>query len=364
MSHERFMEHALSLGRRGLGRVWPNPAVGCIIVQDGRIVGRGFTQTGGRPHAETVALAQAGQSALGATAYVTLEPCSHYGKTPPCAQALIDAGIAHVVCAIQDSDPRVNGAGFDMLRNAGIQVTTGVCAHQAALDHAGFFNKTNLGRPFVSLKLANSFDGRIATASGDSKWITGPDARRLVHSMRSNHDAVLVGAGTARIDDPLLTVRGLGIEHQPVRVVVSRKLDVPIEGALAQSLETAPLWLCHSQEAPQERIQAWKKRDATLIQCDVENGQISISDMLQKLADQGLTRVFCEGGGTLAAALLLSDVVDQLIGFQAGVVIGAEGQPAIGALGFGKLMEAPRFTLRSAQSVGNDVVCIWSRSLG
>ena len=207
MSHERFMAHALALGRRGLGRVWPNPAVGCVIVQDGRIVGRGFTQPGGRPHAETMALAQAGDAARGATVYVTLEPCSHHGQTPPCAQALIDAGVAHVVGAIQDSDPRVNGAGFDMLRAAGIKVTTGVCAEIAAEDHAGFFAKTTLGRPFLTLKLANSFDGRIATASGDSQWITGPQARRLVHGMRANHDAVLVGAGTARADDPMLTVQ-------------------------------------------------------------------------------------------------------------------------------------------------------------
>jgi len=361
MSHERFMAHALALGRRGLGRVWPNPAVGCVIVQDGRIVGRGFTQPGGRPHAETMALAQAGDAARGATVYVTLEPCSHHGQTPPCAQALIDVGVGHVVGALQDSDPRVNGAGFDMLRAAGIKVTTGVCAEMAADDHVGFFAKTTLGRPFVTLKLANSFDGRIATASGDSQWITGPQARRLVHGMRANHDAVLVGAGTARADDPMLTVRGLGLSHQPVRIVMSRKLDLPIDSALANSVQEAPLWLCHSDEAPVDRIRAWQDRGATVIECAVENGRIAISDLMNKMADRGLTRVFCEGGGTLAASLLLADVVDHLVGFQAGVVIGAEGQPAIGALGFGKLSEAPEYELKSLQIVGSDVLHIWSK---
>ena len=361
MSHERFMAHALAIGRRGLGRVWPNPAVGCVVVQNGRIVGRGYTQPGGRPHAETMALAQAGDAARGATVYVTLEPCSHHGQTPPCAQALIDAGVGHVVGAILDSDPRVNGAGFDMLRRAGIKVTTGVCADTAAQDHAGFFAKTTQGRPFVTLKLANSFDGRIATASGDSQWITGPQARRIVHGMRANHDAVLVGAGTVRADDPMLTVRGLGVAHQPVRIVVSRKLDIPIESALWHSIQNAPLWICHSDEAPLERIRTWKDRGASLIECSVEHGRVSVTALMQKLGERGLTRVFCEGGGTLAASLLLADVVDHLVGFQAGVVIGAEGQPAIGALGCGKLAEAPRFSLKSTQAIGVDVIHTWQR---
>ncbi len=218
---KRYMALALALGRRGQGNCWPNPAVGCVIVRDGRIVGRGWTQPGGRPHAEVEALAQAGALARGATAYVTLEPCSHHGKTPPCAEALIAAGVARVVAAIEDSDTRVAGQGFALLRAAGVEVTTGVLEDEAALDHAGFFMKTEQGRPFVTLKLASSLDGRIATATGQSKWITGPEARREVHAMRARHDAVMVGAGTARADDPSLTVRDLGIDHQPARVVVS-----------------------------------------------------------------------------------------------------------------------------------------------
>ena len=198
---QRFMALALTLGRRGQGASWPNPAVGCVIVNEGRVVGRGFTQAGGRPHAETVALEQAETRTRGATAYVTLEPCAHHGETPPCAEALIAAGVARVVGAVEDSDARVAGQGFAMLREAGIEVITGVLADHAARDHAGFFLKTEIGRPWVTLKMASSFDGRSATATGQSQWITGPEARRVVHAMRARHDAVMIGAGTARADD-------------------------------------------------------------------------------------------------------------------------------------------------------------------
>ncbi len=218
----RHMAHALGLARRGLGRVWPNPAVGCVLVKGSRVLGRGFTQPGGRPHAETVALAAAGEGARGATAYVTLEPCAHHGRTPPCAGALAAAGVARVVTAIEDPDPRVSGRGHAMLRAAGIAVTEGVLAEEARALQRGFLSRVVRGRPMVTLKLAASLDGRIATAAGESRWITGPGARARVHAMRAMHDAVMVGAGTARADDPMLTVRGLGVDHQPVRVVAAR----------------------------------------------------------------------------------------------------------------------------------------------
>jgi len=355
------MSLALSLGRRGLGRTWPNPSVGCVIVRDGVIVGRGWTADGGRPHAETRALAQAGARARGATAYVTLEPCSHYGQTPPCAQALIDAGITHVVAALQDNDRRVDGNGFAMLRAAGVQVTTGVLADQAAQDHAGFFMRNGLGRPWVTLKLANSFDGRIATATGDSQWITGPDARRVVHSLRAQHDAVLVGAGTVRADDPTLNVRGLGITHRTLRVVISRHLDVPIVSRLAQTIDDLPVWMCHGDTAPQDRIAAWRDIGAQTVCCTAQGQGVDVQSVLSALAQRGVTRVFCEGGGNLAASLLVADVVDELIGFQAGVVIGAEGLPGIGAMGVEKLISAPRFRLQTIRDVQGDVVHIWRR---
>lgn len=361
MDH-RFMALALSLGRRGMGNCWPNPAVGCVIVKEGRIVGRGWTRPGGRPHAEPIALAQAAEAARGATAYVTLEPCSHFGKTPPCAQALIDAGVARVVAAIEDCDARVSGQGFEMLRQAGIEVTTGVMADEAARDLAGFFLRTEQGRPFVTLKLASSFDGRIATASGQSKWITGAEARRMVHAMRNSHDAVMVGAGTVRADDPSLTVRDMGVDRQPVRVIVSRHLDLPLMCQLARSATDVPVWLCHGPGADAERLKAWEGLGARPIPCAVHGVQLSAADVLQQLGKAGLTRVFCEGGSALAASLLAFDLVDELVGFGAGLAIGAEGLPAIGAMGLGRLNEAPRFDLVETRQVGADILHRWRRS--
>ena len=355
------MAHALVLGRRGQGRCWPNPAVGCVIVRDGRVVGRGWTQPGGRPHAETQALARAGAAARGATAYVTLEPCAHHGQTPPCAEALIAAGVARVVVAVEDDDSRVAGRGLAMLRAAGIAVETGVLAQEAARDHAGFFLKTGAGRPFVTLKLATTLDGRIATATGESQWITGPGARREVHALRARHDAVMVGGGTARADDPALTVRGLGIRHQPLRIVVSRKLDLPLTGQLAQTAGDVPVWLCHGPDAGPGLCEAWEGLGARLVSCRLAGRQVDMRDALHGLGAAGLTRVFCEGGGQLAASLLAAGLVDELICFTAGMALGAEGQPAIGALGVERLAEAPRLALAEVRPVGADVMSVWRR---
>ncbi|MDD9739264.1 MAG: bifunctional diaminohydroxyphosphoribosylaminopyrimidine deaminase/5-amino-6-(5-phosphoribosylamino)uracil reductase RibD [Marinovum algicola] len=357
----RHMAHALVLGRRGQGRCWPNPAVGCVIVRDGRVVGRGWTQPGGRPHAETQALARAGAAARGATAYVTLEPCAHHGQTPPCAEALIAAGVARVVVAVEDDDSRVAGRGLAMLRAAGIAVETGVLAQEAARDHAGFFLKTGAGRPFVTLKLATTLDGRIATATGESQWITGPGARREVHALRARHDAVMVGGGTARADDPALTVRGLGIRHQPLRIVVSRKLDLPLTGQLAQTAGDVPVWLCHGPDADPGLCEAWEGLGARLVSCRLAGRQVDMRDALHGLGAAGLTRVFCEGGGQLAASLLAAGLVDELICFTAGMALGAEGQPAIGALGVERLAEAPRLALAEVRPVGADVMSVWRR---
>lgn len=353
------MNMALALGRRGQGRVWPNPAVGCVIVQDTRVVGRGWTAPGGRPHAEPLALAQAGEAARGATAYVTLEPCSHHGKTGPCADALIAAGVGRVVTALEDPDPRVSGRGIAALRAAGIEVTTGVMSNQARRDHAGFLSRVTTGRPMLTLKLASSFDGRIATGTGESQWITGPEARRVVHAMRARHDAVLVGGGTARADDPSLTVRDLGVTHQPVRVIASRRLDLPLLGNLARTAAAPPVWICHGTDADADRRAAWEGLGARLIPCRATGGQLDPSDMLAQLGEAGLTRVFCEGGGTLAASLLEAGMVDRLIGFTAGMGIGAEGLPSLGAMGLARLAEARRFTLDRVTQIGADICHEW-----
>jgi diaminohydroxyphosphoribosylaminopyrimidine deaminase / 5-amino-6-(5-phosphoribosylamino)uracil reductase len=358
----RFMALALSLGQRGMGRVWPNPAVGCVIVAGDRIVGRGWTADGGRPHAETRALAQAGPAAQGATAYVTLEPCAHHGQTPPCATALIAAGVARVVVATGDPDARVAGQGIAMLQAAGIQVSVGCLEVEARKHHAGFLSRITQNRPFVTLKLALSLDGRIATATGESQWITGPLARRAVHLLRSRHDAVLIGAGTARADDPMLTVRGLGIDRQPVRIVVSRRLDLPLEGALARSARQVPLWICHGADADAGRVAAWQGRGARCFPCDILGGAVDVGSALAALAGAGLTRVLCEGGGGLAASLLAAGLVEEVVVFSAGVLIGAEGVPALAALGVELLADAPRFKLADVQKIGLDVMQRWIRN--
>ena len=359
---DRWMRLAIALGARGLGRVWPNPAVGCVIVKAGRVLGRGWTQEGGRPHAETMALAQAGGQARGATAYVSLEPCSHHGQTPPCADALIRAGVARVVVGLSDPDPRVAGRGLAALRDAGIQVTEGICSPEAQRAHRGFLTRVGQGRPMLTLKLATSADGRIATASGESQWITGAQARAWVHGMRACHDAVLVGAGTARADDPSLTVRGLGISHQPVRIVLSRRLDLPLDSALMRSARDIPVWLCHGPDAPEAAKTAWEAAGARLIAATTGlGGQLDLSAVMTALGAAGLTRVFCEGGGMLAASLLGADLVDDLALITAGMVLGAEGTPAVGAMGIAALAEAPRFALTETRALGGDVLSLWSR---
>jgi len=360
--HARFMALALSLGRRGQGATWPNPAVGCVIVNHGRIVGRGWTQPGGRPHAETEALSQAGDLAKNATVYVTLEPCAHHGQTPPCAEALIAAGVARVIVATDDTDPRVSGQGIDLLRAAGIAVQTGLLEAEVQADLAGFLRRVDIDRPTVTLKLASSFDGRIATGTGESQWITDSPARRLVHAMRARHDAVMVGGGTARKDDPSLTVRDLGITRHPARVVISRRLDLPLLGQLARSAADPPLILCHGTDADATLLRTWAELGATLLPCAARGSQLDPEDVLRQLGLHGLTRVFCEGGSALAASLIEADLVDQLVGFTAGVVIGAEGLPGIGALGLAKLAKARRYALVSTRQIGPDVLHIWTRS--
>lgn len=356
------MRLALGLGVRGRGRVWPNPAVGCVIVRRGVVCGRGWTQDGGRPHAETMALAQAGAAARGATAYVSLEPCSHHGRTPPCADALVDAGLARVVIAMVDPDPRVAGSGIARLRAAGIEVVTGVCEAEARDAHRGFVSRVTTGRPMLTLKLATSADGRIATATGESQWITGPEARRWVHGMRACHDAVLVGAGTARADDPSLTVRDLGVTRQPVRVVLSRRLDLPLDSALMRTARDVPVWLCHGPEAPAGARDAWDAAGAKRIEVPAgQGGQIDLAEALRALGDAGLTRVFCEGGGMLAAGLLAADLADDLAVVSAGILLGAEGMPAVGAMGVATLAEAPRFSLVDNRALGADTLSRWTR---
>ena len=360
MSDADHMAHALRIAARGLGRTWPNPAVGCVILNAGLVVGRGWTQPGGRPHAEAMALRQAGEAARGATAYVTLEPCAHHGHTPPCAEALIAAGVSRVVSALQDPDARVSGKGHAMLRAAGIEVTENVLQSEAIRTNIGFLKRVTQNLPFVTLKLATTLDGRIATALGESRWITGPASRRAVHTMRLNHDAVLIGSGTARADDPDLTVRGLGAGHQPIRIVMDSRLSHSAESRLGQSARQSPVWLLHGPDAPSQNRAAWAGQGAFLLEIPSENGHINPRAALQILATQGLTRIFCEGGGTLAASLIRADLIDDLAMFTAGALIGGDGQASLAALNLTLLKEAPRLTLRETKAIGPDAYSLWS----
>lgn len=353
------MAHALRLAARGLGNTWPNPAVGCVIVKDGLVVGRGWTQPGGRPHAEVRALAQAGDQAAGATAYVTLEPCAHHGQTAPCAEALIAARVARVVTALTDPDPRVSGKGHAMLRAAGIVVTEGVLTDQATRMNAGFLKRVTQGLPFLTLKLAATLDGRIATASGESRWITGPQARSKVHAMRLAHDAVMVGSGTALADDPDLTVRDMGAAHQPVRILVDRALRHAPDSRLGRTAKDHPVWVLHGSTAPQPARQTWQDTGAILIDVPERDGQLDLVAALRSLAEKGLTRILSEGGSTLAAALIRAGLVDELALFSGGLLIGAEGHPALGPLQLTALADGPRPILRETQQLGPDLYSLW-----
>ncbi len=353
------MEHALRLAARGLGLTWPNPSVGCVLVRDGRVIGRGTTQPGGRPHAERVALAQAGD-ARGATAYVTLEPCAHHGKTPPCAEALAHAGVARVVTALTDPDPRVAGRGHAILRKAGIEVTEGVLAAQARCLAAGFLKRVTRGLPLLTLKLASTLDGRIATSTGESRWITGAQARAHVHMLRMTHDAVLVGSGTARADDPDLTVRDLGARHQPLRIVLDSRLSHSPASRLGRTAKAYPVWLLHGTAAPAGARSAWAGTGARLIECADAGGHLDLQAAFRTLAAEGLTRILCEGGGTLAARLVAENLVDDLALYTAACLIGADGTPALGPLGLTKLSDAPRPTLTETRTLGPDQFTRWS----
>jgi diaminohydroxyphosphoribosylaminopyrimidine deaminase/5-amino-6-(5-phosphoribosylamino)uracil reductase len=355
LNDSAHMRHALRLAARGLGRVAPNPAVGCVIVsRNGRIVGRGWTGRGGRPHAETVALKQAAEAARGATAYVILEPCAHHGETPPCAAALAEAGIARVVAAMEDTDPRVSGRGFNLLRNAGVEVRTPLLERDAAALNRGFFLRITERRPLVTLKIATSLDGRIASASGDSRWITGADARRFAHLLRATHDAVLVGIETALADDPLLTCRIPGREQDsPLRVVLDSRLRLEARSKLASTARDVPTLLFTVAEG-----------GSALAECGVDIvkvardacGRPDLGAVLAELALRGITRLLVEGGAGVHASFLDRGYVDRLELFRGPLALGASGHAAIDALAALSLDEAPRFVATGTQQLGADLL--------
>lgn len=356
------MAVALGLARRGLGRVWPNPSVGCVIVKDGRVVGRGWTQPGGRPHAETEALRRAGAAARGATVYISLEPCAHHGKTPPCADALIDAGVARAVVAIEDPFRRVAGRGLERMRSAGIDVVTGVGHDAAAALNAGFFMRIGDARPLFTLKTASTLDGRIATHTGESQWITGEPARARGHALRASADAVMVGVGTALADDPRLDCRLPGLaDRSPVRIVVDSRARLPLTSRLVRTARETPTWLL-TLAGQDARHRAFADAGIEVIEVAPDaDGNLDLEVGAGALGDRGLTRVLVEGGGRLAAGLLRVGLVDRLVWFRAPRLIGGDGLPATEAFGVDRLDQAPAFRRIAVVALGDDVMETYAR---
>jgi diaminohydroxyphosphoribosylaminopyrimidine deaminase/5-amino-6-(5-phosphoribosylamino)uracil reductase len=344
------MRLALSLGRRGLGRTWPNPAVGALVVKDGEIIGRGWTQPGGRPHAEIEALRRAGAAARGATLYVTLEPCSHHGKSPPCADAVIASGIARVVSALEDPNPEVAGAGHTRLRHAGIVIEIGIEGAQAKRDHAGHIRRMRDQRPHVMLKLAISADGKAAAAGGKAVAITGEAVRNRVHLMRAQSDAIMIGIGTALSDDPILTCRLPGMfKLSPVRVILDSRLRLPVHSRLVQSSRETPVWVLAGQGASNNAEAALRAKGVEVVRIKERD---SLSVVLRALASRGITRLMVEGGPTLASSLLTTDLVDEAVLFHSSKVLGDDGVAALDA----QAQEALSHNLMriSTQPVGPD----------
>ena len=328
---------ALALGERHLGRTAPNPSVGCVIVKEGVVVGRGWTQPGGRPHAEAEALARAGDAARGATAYVSLEPCSNWGKTPPCCKGLIEAGIARVVIGCLDPDPRVDGKGIAWLREAGLEVVVGVREAGARAQNLGLYRRIRDNRPMVGLKLAMSLDGRIATRTGESKWITGGAARAFGHRLRASHDAIMVGSGTALADDPELSCRLPGLEDRsPVRVVMDRRGRLPTTSRLIATAGELPL-----------------------VHVTAADGDTSLEAVLTRLAGQGITRLLVEGGAGLATSFLGAGLVDRLYLFAADCLIGGDGEAGVQGLGIERMAEVPRWRLVTTRLLGPDRLSVF-----
>ncbi|WP_456316879.1 bifunctional diaminohydroxyphosphoribosylaminopyrimidine deaminase/5-amino-6-(5-phosphoribosylamino)uracil reductase RibD [Teichococcus globiformis] len=351
------MRAALALAARGLGSTWPNPSVGCVIVRDGQVVGRGWTAPGGRPHAETEALKRAGSNATGSTAYVTLEPCCHWGRTPPCTDALIDAGIARVVVALRDPDPRVDGAGLERMAAAGIAITMGVLEEEARALNQGFLKRLSENLPLVTLKLATTLDGRIATRTGESQWITGPAARRAAHVLRGRHDAVLVGSGTVVADDPELSCRIPGFAPIPtVRIVADARLRT--NPAARMLREGGPVWVATRPGHSDASLGVLRAAGAIILEVPgaEEGAGLDLPSLLRALAARGLTRVLAEGGAALAAGLLRNGLVDQLAWFHAPAIMGGDGRPAADALPLELLASMPRYRRIGVSMVGADLL--------
>jgi diaminohydroxyphosphoribosylaminopyrimidine deaminase / 5-amino-6-(5-phosphoribosylamino)uracil reductase len=358
----RFMQLALGLGRRGLGRTHPNPAVGAVVVKDGVIVGRGWTQPGGRPHAEPVALVRAGEAARGATLYVTLEPCSHVGKSPPCADAIIAAGVKRVVSAIEDPNPEVAGQGHARLRAAGIAVDIGLGAAEAAREHAGHFRRVRDKRPHVILKLAVSADDKIAAPGHKPVAISGEAAKARIHLLRAQCDAILVGIGTVLSDDALLTCRLPGMEaRSPVRVVLDRALRIPATSRLVRSARGTPLWVVTSNLADAPAVTMLGAAGAQAIRVASTPTGLDLPEVLRALAERGITRLLVEGGARVASSFVAANLVDEFWLLRGRDAIGTDGVTALNALPLAAITQSSAFRVHASESLGTDTLTVYER---
>jgi diaminohydroxyphosphoribosylaminopyrimidine deaminase/5-amino-6-(5-phosphoribosylamino)uracil reductase len=354
---ERWMRRALALAEQGFTP--PNPMVGCVIVKDGEVVGEGFHPYAGEPHAEVFALRAAGENAKGATAYVNLEPCSHFGRTPPCAQALIDAGVARVVAASTDPNPNVSGHGFEMLWAAGIEVETGLLEEDARRLNEAFFHFQTTRRPFITLKAAMTLDGKIATRTGDSKWITGEESRSYVHRLRAQSGAVLCGVGTVIADDPLLTARlPGGVPRQPLRIVLDPHLRTPLKAKLVQTAPKTPTLLVTSSQAPRDKSDALASAGVeVLVLPHSPDGLVDISALMDELGRREIISVLVEGGGKTHAAFLAAQQAHRLLWFIAPKLVGGESAPSpLEGEGVARMADAVMLSDVTTRAFGDDIL--------
>jgi diaminohydroxyphosphoribosylaminopyrimidine deaminase/5-amino-6-(5-phosphoribosylamino)uracil reductase len=351
-----FMRRALELAERGRGCVEPNPMVGAVVVRGGRIVGEGLHARFGGPHAEPVAVAAAGEACRGATLYVTLEPCTHYGKTPPCVPAVLAAGFTRVVAAMIDPDPHNQGRGIEQLRAAGVEVETGLLEGEARRLNAPFVKLATRGLPFVTAKWAMSLDGKTATRTGDSRWVSSAPSRELVHTLRGQMDALLVGIGTVLADDPLLTARPPG-PRTAVRIVADSQARLPLDSQLARTVKQAPVLAATTEAAPAERRGALQAAGVEVLLLPAEAGRVSLRALLAELGRRRMSNVLLEGGGELAAAALAGGLVDKLLVFVAPKVLGGRDAPTpAGGEGVATVAQAIRAREWASRRVGDDIL--------